>query len=129
MKHKPAKSGNQTIEAQIGQRLTRFRQQCGLTHEDVDARLGARKGSMKMFEEGNRFVSPAHLIAFSRILKVDVASFFPDADTAIATLAPDPDAVASAKRMRRAYYDIQDPVLRRSVVDLLKEVAADKTFS
>jgi|SaaInlStandDraft_6_1057023.scaffolds.fasta_scaffold184896_1 transcriptional regulator with XRE-family HTH domain len=128
MKRKLKTDSNETIERQIGKRLCRFRQDCGLTQKDVDVRLGARKGSTKKFEEGICFLGPAHLIALSKILSIEVSSLFPKTDATKPTLAPDRDTVAGVKRLLNAYYKIEDPALRRSVIDLLKEVAEDKTF-
>tara|TARA_B100001964_G_scaffold101590_2_gene113538 strand:- start:238 stop:693 length:456 start_codon:yes stop_codon:yes gene_type:complete len=123
MKRKTKKEVKTSVEHHIGKQLSRFRRQCGLSHEEVDDRLCARRGSTKEFEEGKRFVSPAHLMALSQVLKIDVSHLFPKQDATKPTLAPDADDITSAKRMLRVYYQIEDPALRRKVVDLLKEVA------
>lgn len=128
MKHKLTKSDGKSIERHIGIRLARLRVERGLKQGDMDEKLGLRKGSTRKFEHGDRFISPAHLLAFSRLLKVEVSCLFPEITPSKSSLAPDPETIADTKRLLRAYYQINDPILRKGVVDLLKEVAEDKAF-
>ncbi len=119
------------IEQYIGLRLHRQRLKRGLTLEAVDELIGGKKGTTKTFEEGKRFVGPSDLFALSTALEVDVSFFFLGAGNRIKKsppLARSPDVVEGARQLIQAYYNIQDHGLRRSVVDLLKDLAEDETL-
>ncbi len=119
------------VEAHIGKRLRKRRLELGLSLEDVDAELGARKGTTKDLEEGKRFVAPSHLHELGRIYKTDVSFFFQGTGKALPrkdSLAENPDDVAEVQRLIHAYYAIDDPALRRRVVELLKDVSRDEAF-
>jgi len=119
------------IEQHIGLRLQRQRLKRGLSLEAVDELIGGKKGTTKAFEEGTRFVGPSDLFALSTALEVDVSFFFLGAGKRIKKpppLARTPDVVEGARRLIQAYYDIQDHGLRRSVVDLLKELAEEESL-
>ncbi|MBC8268964.1 MAG: helix-turn-helix domain-containing protein [Rhodospirillaceae bacterium] len=131
MKNKPQKNNQKVIEQHIGIRLRHQRLTCGLTPEAVDKLIGGRPGKTKAFEKGACFVGPGDLVALSSALGVDVSFFFKGAEKDITKPAPLMDApavVEDAKQMVQAYYAIEDPGLRRSVVDLLKDIAEDESF-
>jgi len=119
------------IEQYIGLRLQHQRLARGLTLEAVDELIGGKKGMTKAFEEGKRFVGPSDLFALGTALEVDVSFFFLGAGNRVKKpppLARTADVVEGARRLIQAYYDIQDHGLRRSVVDLLKDLAKDETL-
>lgn len=132
MKNKTIKTDGNSIERHIGRRLRWRRLERGLTLETVDELIGGGKGKTKAFEEGRRFVGPSDLFALSEALEVDVSFFFLGAGKSVSKarrLARTPDVVEGAQRLVQAYYNIEDDGLRRNVVDLLKDIADDETFS
>ncbi len=129
MKQKHTVLTENSVEKQIGLRLSALRIERGFSLEEIDELLGMKKGTTEDFEEGNHFVSPSHLYELSRVLEVDVSSLFPEMKAPKEPLAPAPEDVADALRLLKAYYDIEDPGVRRSVMDLLREVGDDESFS
>ena len=131
MKTKSNKNHQKAIEQHIGRRLRQQRLARGLTHEAVDELIGGTAGKTKAFEEGRRFVGPGDLVALSSALDVDVSFFFKGAEKTINKPVPlmdTPAVVEDAQKMVHAYYNIEDPGLRRSVVDLLKDLAEDESI-
>jgi hypothetical protein len=131
MKNKPDNNGQKEIERHIGVRLRKQRLACGLTPEAVDTLIGGKLGKTLAFEEGVRFVGPGDLVALSSALGVDVSFFFQGAGKTIkkqSSLTRMPDDVEDARKLVDAYYTIEDPGLRRSVVDLLKELAEEESL-
>ena len=130
MKPKIAQPDNMTIKALIGECLQRQRLERGLTPDEVDRRIAAKSVATLAFEQGKRFLDPATLLALSHALKTDIDFFFPDADHRgpTGTLAPAPPVIDGAQRLLRAYYRIEDSVLRRRFIDLVKDIAKDESM-
>jgi len=130
MKNKTTKIGGSPIEQHIGRRLRQQRLERGLTFEDLDTLIGGRKGNIKAFEEGRRFVGPSDLYALSAALGVDVSFFFIGAGKRVykaTPLARSPEVVEGAEQLIQAYYKIQDHRLRRNVIELLKDLADEES--
>lgn len=128
MQDNKAKALEGSLERHICDRLKERRLACGLSHEEVDRRTGAIVGTTKRFESGERLISSSQLYGLSLALGVELSYFFPDSvkSREYPSLAPPPEAIHAALQLLKVYYSIEEQDLRRSVMDLLKEISQEE---
>jgi len=124
--------GPDPVDVHVGARLRQRRTLLGMSQEKLAAAFGVSFQQIQKYERGANRVSASRLHQLTRILNVPVGYFFEGmADTpqngATAHLANDGEMVASRETLElvRAYYRIEDPTVRRRLVDLLRSLGPD----
>jgi transcriptional regulator with XRE-family HTH domain len=116
------------LDENIGKRLKSRRLQLGLSQKSLAFVLGVSSEQVKRYETGNGRIEAARLQEIAKILKVPVLFFF--RDTSIASLDERDNAAslnfldtAYALRLMQAFKRIQDRQMRRSILELVEQLA------
>jgi transcriptional regulator with XRE-family HTH domain len=121
------------IDVHVGSRVRLRRTLLGFSQERLGAALGLTFQQVQKYERGANRIGSSRLYELSRILDVPVSFFFDDipgapAETGSAGEAG-PDARETSQMSRRetmelvrAYYRIEDPLVRKRVFDLVKAI-------
>jgi len=121
------------IEKHIGKRLRQAREAKGLSAAELELLIGRMPGTVAAIEAGRSFIAVSQLYEMSCLLHVDMSFFFEGMPKAAAAApmptATDAETVLNAVRLVRAYYDIDEPELRKEVIELVKSVAKDETLA
>ena len=124
--------GPDPVDIHVGTRLRQRRTLLGMSQEKLAAAFGVSFQQIQKYERGANRVSASRLHQLTRILNVPVGYFFEGmADVqqngAAAHPAHDSEMVASRETLElvRAYYRIEDPTVRRRLVDLLRSLGPD----
>lgn len=132
MKKKP-----NPIDVHVGGRVRLRRMLIGMSQEKLGELLGLTFQQIQKYEKGANRIGASRLYQISRILGVPVQFFFEDLDNDIE--APpesmsEPDAapfvmdfVSSAEglSLNRSFTKIEDPRVRKRIVDLIKSLGED----
>jgi transcriptional regulator with XRE-family HTH domain len=121
------------IDVHVGSRVRLRRTLLGFSQEKLGAALGLTFQQVQKYERGANRIGSSRLYDLSRILDVPVAYFFDDIPGAPSEAAgpdgPGPDAQEASQMSRRetmelvrAYYRIDDPLVRKRVFDLVKAI-------
>ncbi len=125
------------IDIHVGSRIRLRRNMLGMSQEKLGESLGITFQQIQKYEKGTNRVGASRLQAIASILSVPVAFFFEDAPGHVAGeaggLAEDSstnyvvDFLNSPEglQLNRAFVRINDPKVRRKVVDLVKALATD----
>jgi len=125
------------IDIHVGSRIRLRRNMLGMSQEKLGESLGITFQQIQKYEKGTNRVGASRLQAIASILSVPVAFFFEDAPGHEAGeaggLAEDSstnyvvDFLNSPEglQLNRAFVRINDPKVRRKVVDLVKALATD----
>src|SRR5580658_3835618 len=129
--------GPNPIDIQVGARVRLRRNMLGLSQEKLGEAIGLTFQQVQKYERGATRIGASRLHELSRILDVPVSFFFDTVDPVRAPAIPsgfaEPDAGAfEADPLRRtetielvnAYYEIEDPIVRRRMFDLAKALAS-----
>ena len=113
------------IDLHVGLRLRLCRRHRGLSRKELGAIIGEGPGAVDRYENGLSPIRAVLLLDLSQIFGVEVSYFFDGfSDSAASTpLAPDRAAVEETSRFIDAYFAIEDPVIRRRLIKLVKSVA------
>jgi len=128
------------IDVHVGARVRLRRTLMGMSQEKLGEAIGLTFQQVQKYERGANRVGASRLFDLSRVLDVPVSFFFDDMPDGVskqsprlinAGLADDPGEVPSADPMTkretlelvRAYYRINDPLVRRRIFDLAKVLA------
>lgn len=129
-----SKDGPDPVDIHVGVRLRQRRTLLGMSQEKLAAAFGVSFQQIQKYERGTNRVSASRLHQLTRILNVPVGYFFEgmaDASRngAAAHPAHDGEMVASRETLElvRAYYRIEDPTIRRRLVDLLRSLGPEAT--
>ena len=104
------------IDRHIGNRLKKLREERGLSHYNVDIRVGQPVGTCKLLEQGAAFFGPSHLLALAQMFDVDPSYFFDGLPINDNTLPKE------TKDLIKAFDHIEDPDLRKTIIGLVKAV-------
>lgn len=113
-------------DVMVGQQLRRQRTLLGLSQERLGALLGVTYQQIQKYERGANRVGSSRLHELAGILDVPVAYFFAAGPGAAGSPADDPgDAVGRRETLElvRAFNRIDDPRIRRRVLDLARALA------
>jgi len=126
--------GPDPVDVHVGTRLRQRRTLLGMSQEKLAAAFGVSFQQIQKYERGANRVSASRLHQLTRILNVPVGYFFEGmADGAQNGIGLHPvhdsEMVASRETLElvRAYYRIEDPTVRRRLVDLLRSLGPDGT--
>jgi transcriptional regulator with XRE-family HTH domain len=125
------------IDIHVGSRIRLRRNMLGLSQEKLGEAIGLTFQQVQKYERGANRVGASRLHELSRVLDVPVSFFFDDMDPVRAPAIPGGFAESAAEafdsdplRKREtvelisAYYEINDPALRRRFFDLAKALVA-----
>lgn len=126
------------IDAHVGSRIRLRRMMLNMSQEKLGEQLGITFQQVQKYEKGTNRVGASRLQAIATILQVPVAFFFEDAPN-VSPIAQDGFSDSGATnyvmdflstneglQLNRAFIKIKDPKLRKSVVDLVRSMSADK---
>ncbi|MES5099842.1 helix-turn-helix domain-containing protein [Agrobacterium sp. BA1120] len=125
------------IDIHVGSRIRLRRTMLGMSQEKLGESLGITFQQIQKYEKGTNRVGASRLQNISGILNVPVSFFFEDAP---GDQAVNPTGMAEATssnyvvdflssseglQLNRAFVKINDPKVRRRIVDLVKALAAE----
>ena len=122
------------IDKYVGSRVRMRRMMLSMSQEKLGDSLGLTFQQVQKYEKGTNRIGASRLQQISTILQVPVSFFFegaPDLTTPTAANgdAPSPAYVADflatsdGLALTKAFMRIKDPKLRRSIVDLVQQIA------
>ncbi|MDA4846300.1 helix-turn-helix domain-containing protein [Hoeflea poritis] len=125
------------IDIHVGSRIRLRRTMLGMSQEKLGESLGITFQQIQKYEKGTNRVGASRLQNISSILNVPVSFFFEDAPGDPSTGQPGASESSSSNyvvdflssseglQLNRAFVKIEDPKVRRKIVDLVKALAAD----
>jgi len=131
-----AKKAPNPIDRHVGSRVRMRRMMLSMSQEKLGDALGLTFQQVQKYEKGTNRIGASRLQQISNILQVPVAFLFDGApDTPGSTRsgkdAPSPTYVAEflatsdGLALTKAFMQIEDPKLRRRIVDLVQQIAGD----
>lgn len=139
----PAKQrGKSTsVDSHVGQKLRQFRSLAGLSQERLAGALGVTFQQVQKYERGLNRIASNRLFQLGQILNVPVTAFFEgyvlsDDDGGLSqatglaeaeTPAYEVDVMQRKETLDlvRAYYRIQDPIIRKKLLELARSMAGE----
>ncbi len=126
------------VDVHVGQRVRQRRTLLGYSQERLAEALDLTFQQVQKYERGANRVGAGRLFELSKALDVPVTYFFedlPDTPTAEPSgprmleeaqqrYEGDPMAQRETMLLVRAYYGVNDPVLRRRLLDLIRSLGA-----
>ena len=125
------------IDIHVGSRIRLRRTMLGVSQEKLGESLGITFQQIQKYEKGTNRVGASRLQNISAILNVPVSFFFEDAPGAEPASASGSAEASSSNyvvdflssseglQLNRAFVKINDPKVRRRIVDLVKALAAE----
>ena len=120
------------VDVEVGQRIRIQRLQSGLSQTSLAEQLGVTFQQVQKYEKGVNRVGAGRLARIADVLGVPVSFFF-SGDQKVTESTDNINSglsfleSAGAVRLVRAYSQIEDPSIRRALVDLAEEVAGHKS--
>jgi transcriptional regulator with XRE-family HTH domain len=133
-----AKKAPNPIDKHVGSRVRMRRMMLSMSQEKLGNSLGLTFQQVQKYEKGTNRIGASRLQQISHILQVPVAFFFEGAPTVGGARgdglgeAPSPAyvsdflATSDGLALTKAFTRISDSKLRRRIVDLVEQIAADK---
>lgn len=127
------------IDIHVGSRIRLRRTMLGMSQERLGESLGITFQQIQKYEKGTNRVGASRLQNISSILNVPVSFFFEDApgdshgEQSGMAEAAGPNYVvdflssSEGLQLNRAFVRIEDPKVRRKLIELAKALAADET--
>ncbi len=123
-----------TIDRLVGRQLRKRRLELGLSQQRLADAIGVTFQQIQKYEHGSNRVVASRLYDLAKVLHVSVEYFFAEAEqdrplpqhaeTPAGAPLPTP---GETRKLVDAYYAIQDPALRRKLIDLVRSVAAGES--
>ena len=125
------------IDIHVGSRIRLRRTMLGMSQEKLGESLGITFQQIQKYEKGTNRVGASRLQNISSILNVPVSFFVEDAPCDASPGQPGASESSSSNyvvdflssseglQLNRAFVKIDDPKVRRKIVDLVKALAAD----
>jgi len=129
-----AKKAPNPIDKYVGSRVRMRRMMLGMSQEKLGNALGLTFQQVQKYEKGTNRIGASRLQQISNILQVPVSFFFdgaPDMASRADELAEAPSplyvadflATSDGLALTRAFMRIEDPKLRRKIVELVEQMA------
>ena len=127
------------IDIHVGSRIRLRRTMLGMSQERLGESLGITFQQIQKYEKGTNRVGASRLQNISSILNVPVSFFFEDApgdapggqpgmaEAAGPNYVVDFLSSSEGLQLNRAFVRIEDPKVRRKLIELAKALAADET--
>ena len=123
------------VDKYVGSRVRMRRMMLGMSQEKLGDSLGLTFQQVQKYEKGTNRIGASRLQQISEILQVSVSFLFEGGPSGSATAggmseAPSPTyvsdflATSEGLALTRAFTRITDPKLRRSIVDLVEQMAS-----
>jgi transcriptional regulator with XRE-family HTH domain len=132
------KKSPDTIDVHVGSRLRRRRLMLGMTQTEVATTVGVKSLQLHKYEKGQSRVTTSRLQRLSHVLQVPVSFFFEGASAlTVATAGGAAKAAVSPAyvneflassdglALSKAFMCIPSPKLRRTIVRLVEQIAAE----
>jgi transcriptional regulator with XRE-family HTH domain len=126
------------VDIEVGHRIRIERLARGLSQTALANQLGVTFQQVQKYEKGVNRVGAGRLTKIAAVLGIEVSTFFGAKEMGEGDDAPKESGAASplklltvsgAFRLLRAYGDIEDSNLRRSIVDLVEQISSQKRLS
>ena len=124
------------VDVEVGQRIRIQRLQSGLSQTSLAEQLGVTFQQVQEYEKGVNRVGAGRLTKIAKVLGVPVSTFFGAQDATSTVERPDRGSASSsplklltvpgALRLLRAYGQLTDGKMRRSVVELVENIASGR---
>jgi transcriptional regulator with XRE-family HTH domain len=119
------------VDVEVGHRIRIERLARGLSQTALANQLGVTFQQVQKYEKGVNRVGAGRLTKIAEVLGVSVSTFFSGKEVLETEDSPRSEeasplkllTVSGAFRLLRAYADIEDTNLRRSIVDLVEQVS------
>jgi transcriptional regulator with XRE-family HTH domain len=119
------------VDVEVGHRIRIERLARGLSQTALANQLGVTFQQVQKYEKGVNRVGAGRLTKIAEVLGVPVGTFFSGKeilDSEKSTVVGEASplkllTVSGAFRLLRAYADIEDSTLRRSIVDLVEQIS------
>jgi len=126
-----AKRPNST-DTYVGSRVRMRRKMLGMSQEKLGEQLGITFQQVQKYEKGANRIGAGRLLRISQVLEVPISYFFPQEPAAAGGMGENnhtdyvSDFMMSSEgiELNRAFAQIEDPKLRRKVIDLVRTMAA-----
>ncbi|TAK46664.1 MAG: XRE family transcriptional regulator [Xanthobacteraceae bacterium] len=124
------------VDKYVGSRVRMRRIMLGMSQEKLGDALGLTFQQVQKYEKGTNRVGASRLQQIAEVLQVPVSFMFegiPSSNAQGLTEAPSPGyvsdflATSEGLALTRAFTRITDSKLRRSIVDLVEQIVAQKT--
>ena len=122
------------VDVEVGHRIRIERLARGLSQTALANQLGVTFQQVQKYEKGVNRVGAGRLTKIAEVLGVSVGTFFTgkeilDSEELVSEVDGGTSplkllTVSGAFRLLRAYADIEDSTLRRSIVDLVEQISA-----
>ena len=112
------------LDTVLPTRLHDLRVASGLSATDLDLRAGFYSGTTRRLERGKQRIFASHLYRVACATGVPIGYFF-KLDKAASPAPPSSLTQHEAERFLDTYLRIQDPVLKKSLCDLVETLAED----
>jgi len=132
-----AKKAPNPIDKHVGSRVRMRRMMLSMSQEKLGDALGLTFQQVQKYEKGTNRIGASRLQQISNILQVPVAFFFEGApelgparghggkDAPSPTYVADFLATSDGLALTKAFMRINDPKLRRRIVDLVEQIAGE----
>ena len=128
---KSAKRPNST-DAYVGNKVRIRRKMLGMSQEKLSKQLGISFQQVQKYENGANRIGASRLQAISQVLEMPISYFFPQeldaaggmGESAQSDYVSDFMMSSEGIELNRAFAQIEDPKLRRKVIDLVRTMAA-----
>jgi transcriptional regulator with XRE-family HTH domain len=133
-----AKKAPNPTDKHVGARVRMRRMMLGMSQEKLGDALGLTFQQVQKYEKGANRIGASRLQQIAHILQVSVSFFFEGAPSAPGmhnegmSEAPSPAyvsdflATSDGLALTKAFMNIKSPKLRRRIVDLVEQMAADE---
>ena len=115
------------VDVHVGGRIKLRRQLLGLSQGKLAVALGLTFQQVQKYEKGANRVSASRLLEIASVLNVPILFFFDDMPSEMAGPTATPSDVSELNKdtaaFARTYTTIQDPKLRGSIRNLVRELA------
>jgi transcriptional regulator with XRE-family HTH domain len=123
------------VDVEVGHRIRIERLSRGLSQTALANQLGVTFQQVQKYEKGVNRVGAGRLTKIAEVLGVPVSTFFSGKEVLESEQGRDGDeasplkllTVSGAFRLLRAYADIEDSNLRRSIVDLVEQISTHRS--
>jgi len=122
------------VDVEVGHRIRIERLSRGLSQTALANQLGVTFQQVQKYEKGVNRVGAGRLTKIAEVLGVPVSTFFSGKEVLESEQAKQTDeasplkllTISGAFRLLRAYADIEDGNLRRSIVDLVEQISSHR---
>lgn len=132
----PSKKSPNPIDIHVGSRVRLRRMMLGMSQEKLGESLGITFQQIQKYEKGTNRIGASRLQHIATILKVPVSFFFEDAPgtpeeaenfgkTQPTSYVVDFLSSSEGLSLNKAFVRIEDPKVRRRIVDLVRSLAGD----